>query len=120
MNYVNVKQASRFLTVWPLQGAYEGCQAHEPRYHSADKMTDSERLYGRMLTEDLVKNKPQLVVVDKVPGIPWCGGKEFDFVEYFTQQPAFAKEWENYTYIASYDRYLLYLRNPAPDTGLIP
>jgi hypothetical protein len=120
MNYVQVKQASRFLTVWPLQGAYEGCKPLEPRYHSPDRMTETERLYNRMLIEDLAKNKPQLVVVDEIPGIPWCGGKEFDFVEYFLLQPAFAAEWRNYTYIASYDRYLLYLRQPVADVGLIP
>lgn len=120
MNYVKVKQASRFLTVWPLQGAYEGCKPNEPRYHSPDKMPESERVYDRMITEDLARNKPQLVVVDKIPGIPWCGGKEFDFVEYFLAQPAFAAEWQNYTYIASYDRYLLYLRQPVADSGLIP
>jgi hypothetical protein len=76
-------------------------------------MTDTERLYGRMLTEDLARNKPRLVVIDKIPGIPWCGGKEFDFVEYFMLQPAFAAEFANYQYIAVFDRYLLYLRKPV-------
>jgi hypothetical protein len=113
LNYVNIKQVSRFITVWPLQGAYEACKANEPRYHSPAKMTQSERLYDRMVTEDLVKNKPRLVVVDKVPGIPWCGGKEFDFLEYFLKQPAFAAEWQNYEYRAIYDRYLLYTRKPG-------
>lgn len=113
MNYVNIRQASRFLTVWPLQGAYEGCKPDEPRYHTAEQMTDAERLFNRMLIEDLVKNKPRLVVIDKIPGIPWCGGKEFDFLEYFLMQPDFAAEWQNYEYTAVYDRYLLYKRKLA-------
>lgn len=110
MNYVNIKEASRFLTVWPLQGAYEGCKASEPRYHTAEQMTASEKLFGRMTTEDLVGHKPRLVVIDKIPGIPWCGGKEFDFLEYFLMQPAFAAEWRNYEFTATYDRYQLYKR----------
>ena len=120
MNYVDVKQASRFVTVWPLQGAYEGCQPNDPRYHAPEDMTEIEKLFGRMLIEDLARHKPQMVVVDKIPGIPWCGGKEFDFVEYFTMQPAFAAEWRNYTFIASYDRYLLYLRRPVVDSDPSP
>jgi hypothetical protein len=110
MNYVNIKQASRFLTVWPLQGAYENCKADEPRYHTPAQMGYVERTYDKMLIEDLVKNKPRLVVIDKIPGIPWCGGEEFDFLEYFLKQPAFAAEWQNYEYVGAYDRYLLYKR----------
>lgn len=110
MNYVNIKQASRFLTVWPLQGAYEGCKPSDPRYYTAEQMTDSEKLFGRMTIEDLAKHKPRLVVIDRIPGIPWCGGKEFDFLEYFLMQPAFAAEWQNYEFAASYDRYQLYKR----------
>ena len=113
MNYVNIKQASRFLTVWPLQGAYENCKPSDARYHEAAQMTDSEKLFDRMLIEDMVKNKPRLVVIDKIPGIPWCGGEEFDFLAYFLRLPAFAEEWKNYDYVAIYDRYLLYKRKPG-------
>lgn len=116
MNYVNIKPASRFVTVWPLQGAYEGCKADDPRYHAAEQMPEAERLYNRMLIEDLVKNKPRLVVIDKIPGIPWCGGEEFDFLEYFLMQPDFAAEWQNYEYTAVYDRYLLYTRKIGVDS----
>lgn len=113
MNYVNIKQASRFLTVWPLQGAYESCKPSDPRYHDAAQTTETERLFDRMLIEDMVKNKPHLVVIDKIPGIPWCGGEEFDFLDYFLRLPAFAAEWKNYEYIALYDRYNLYKRIPG-------
>ena len=110
MNYVNIKEVSRFLTVWPLQGAYEGCKPDEPRYHAAEEMTYLERLYSEMLIEDLVKHKPLLMVIDKIPGIPWCGGQEFNFLDFFLLQPAFAAEWQNYEYIAIYDRYQIYKR----------
>lgn len=113
MNYVKIKEVSRFLTVWPLQGAYEGCKPDEPRYHTPEQMTDLEKLYSRMLIEDLVKGKPKLVVIDKIPGIPWCGGEEFNFLDFFLLQPDFAKEWQNYQYTAIYDRYLLYTRKPG-------
>ena len=113
MNYAKLQEVSRFLTVWPLQGAYESCKPDEPRYHSPEQMTYAERLYNRMLIEDFVKHKPQLVVIDRIPGIPWCGGREFNFLEYFLMLPEFATEWQNYEYIAMYDRYFLYKRRVA-------
>lgn len=113
MNYAKLKEVSRFLTVWPLQGAYDGCKPEDSRYHTPEQMTYAERLYNRMLIEDFVKHKPQLVVIDRIPGIPWCGGREFSFLEYFLMQPDFATEWRNYEYIAIYDRYFLYKRKPS-------
>lgn len=110
MNYAKLKEVSRFLTIWPLQSAYDSCKPEDPRYHTPEQMTPAERLYNRMLIEDFVKNKPQLVVIDRIPGIPWCGGREFSFLEYFLMQPDFATEWQNYEYTAVYDRYFLYKR----------
>jgi len=121
LNYANAKLAMRFQTIWPLQGAYEACRPEDPRYHDLDKMPPIERLLRHAVTEDFVKYQPTLVIMDKNPGIPWCGGREFDLTEYFLNIPAFAEEWQNYDIVHQFDRYVLFKRKPPEaDTAQEP
>lgn len=113
LNYANAKLALRFQTIWPLQGAYETCRPEEPRYHDPDKMPPMEQLLRRAVSEDFVKYRPALVIMDKNPGIRWCGGREFDLTEYFLSIPAFAEEFRNYDIVYQFDRYVLFKRKPA-------
>jgi len=116
LNYANAKLAMRFQTIWPLQGAYEACRPDEPRYHEPDEMPPMERMFRRAVTEDFVRYHPTLVIMDKNPGIPWCGGREFDLTEYFLNIPAFAEEWKDYDIVNQFDRYVLFKRRP-PETA---
>ena len=117
LNYANARLAMRFQTIWPLQGAYESCRPEEARYHHPDKMPPMEQLLRRAVSEDFVKYHPALVIMDKNPGIRWCGGREFDLTEYFLSIPAFAEEWKNYDIVYQFDRYVLFKRK-APDAIL--
>lgn len=119
LNYANAKMAMRFQTIWPLQGAYETCRPEEPRYHSPDKMPPMEKLLRNAVTEDFIKYHPTLVIMDKNPGIRWCGGREFDLMEYFLSVPAFAAEWKNYDFVYQFDRYVLFKRR-MPDAPADP
>jgi len=113
LNYANARLAMRFQTIWPLQGAYESCRPEEARYHDPDKMPPMEQLLRRAVSEDFVKYHPALVIMDKNPGIRWCGGREFDLTEYFLSIPAFAEEWKNYDIVYQFDRYVLFKRKAA-------
>ncbi len=113
LNYANARLALRFQTIWPLQGAYESCRPEESRYHDPDKMPPMEQLLRRAVSEDFVKYRPTLVIMDKNPGIRWCGGREFDLTEYFLSIPAFADEFKNYDILYQFDRYVLFKRKPA-------
>ncbi|MFN4282551.1 MAG: hypothetical protein ACK4NA_07920 [Alphaproteobacteria bacterium] len=113
LNYANAKLALRFQTIWPLQGAYEACRPDEPRYHAPDQMPPMEQLLRRAVSEDFVKYRPALVIMDKNPGIRWCGGREFDLTEYFLSIPAFAEEFRNYDIVYQFDRYVLFKRKPV-------
>ena len=113
LNYANARLALRFQTIWPLQGAYESCRPEESRYHDPDKMPPMEQLLRRAVSEDFVKYHPTLVIMDKNPGIRWCGGREFDLTEYFLSIPAFAEEFKNYDILYQFDRYVLFKRKPA-------
>lgn len=110
LNYANARLAMRFQTIWPLQGAYASCRPNEARYHDPDKMPAMEKLLRRAVSEDFVKYRPALVIMDKNPGIRWCGGREFDLTEYFLGIPAFAEEWKNYDMVYQFDRYVLFKR----------
>jgi hypothetical protein len=117
LNYANAKLALRFQTIWPLQGAYNGCSRSEPRYHAAKDMTRSERAMVQAVIEDFAKYKPPVVIIDKVAGIDYCGGKSFDLLEYFLREPAFAEEMAHYDLLTQYDRYIIYQRRADGETA---
>jgi hypothetical protein len=117
LNYAHDRLALRFQTIWPLQGAYENCKDGEPRYHSRREMPESERVFVKAVVEDFIKYKPPIVIIDKVPGIRYCGGRDFDLTEYFVRQPGFADEFENYDLLMQMDRYIIYKRRPEGEVS---
>jgi hypothetical protein len=120
LNYANAKLGLRFQTIWPLQGAYEECEASGPRYHSRDEMPEAERALDRAVIEDFDKYKPPLVIIDKIPGIKYCGGKDFDLLEYFLRQPGFAREMARYDLLTQFDRYIIFKRRADTPTAASP
>jgi hypothetical protein len=109
LNYAGRPQALRFMNLWLLQSAYARCLPDGARYREPDAMPPAERLLLRAVVEDIGKFAPRMVVVDKYPGIPWCG-KEFDFIEYFLRDPAFAAHWSHYEFVEEFDRYRIFVR----------
>jgi hypothetical protein len=113
LNYLHAKMAQRFETIWPLQGAYATCKTHDPRYREPSQMKPAELAMTAAVLEGFDKYKPPVVVIDKIAGIPWCGGKDFDLLEYFSRDPRFVADMANYDLLQSYDRYLIYKRRDA-------
>jgi hypothetical protein len=113
LNYLHAKMAQRFETIWPLQGAYATCKAHDPRYRDVTQMKPAEHVMLDAVLEGFDKYRPPLVVIDEIAGIPYCGGKDFDLLEYFSRDPRFAADMANYELLRTYDRYLIYKRRDA-------
>lgn len=113
LNYAHAKLGLRFQTIWPLQGSYEDCTDDEPRYHTRDKMPNAEKVLDDAVIADFAKYRPPLVIIDKVPGIKYCGHKDFDLIEYFSRQPGFAAEMAHYDLLTQYDRYIIFKRRPG-------
>lgn len=109
LNYVGSIQAMRFMNLWVLQSVYTGCLPDGQRYREPERMPPAERLVFEAVAEDLARYEPRLVVVDKDAGILWCG-REFDLIEYFTRNPAFAALWSRYEFVEEFDRYRLFVR----------
>ena len=58
----------------------------------------------------LIAEHPDLLIVDRIAGVPRCQGKEFDYLDYFMQNRVFADAFENYEHLMDFDRYRIYRR----------
>lgn len=101
LNYGGAITASRFMTMWMVQGNYQSCPKDGRRFHRMREMPRSERYAWRAVTADLVDRRPQLIIVDDLTGIPTCQGKSFDLLAYFLRNPLFAEAFAQYESIAS-------------------
>ncbi len=109
LNYADVHLTLRTMNTWLLEGAYEQCLPNGHRYREVWEMGRAEFFVFRTVAEDFARAPPAAVVVDRTPGIPWCG-EEFDFIHYFIRHPLFAEVWSHYQLTAEWDRYRVYTR----------
>ena len=112
LNYAHAKLGLRFQTIWPLQGSYEDCTADGPRYHTREQMPEAEKILDDAVIADFAKYQPPIVIIDRVPGIKYCGGKDFNLIEYFSRQPGFTDEMAHYDLLTQFDRYIIFKRRP--------
>jgi hypothetical protein len=110
INYIKGRMTMRFLSMWVLQGVYATCDDFPALYNPPDTMGDSEKLVFDQVSEDFAREQPDLLIVDRIAGIPRCQGKEFDYLEYFLQNRVFADAFENYEHLMDFDRYRIYRR----------
>lgn len=108
INYIGGRMDMRFLSMWVVQGVYATCDDFPALYNPPDTMGDSEKYVFDAVSEDFSREQPDLLIVDRVPGIPRCQGKEFDYLEYFLQNRDFADAFENYQHLMDFDRYRIY------------
>lgn len=111
LNYTGSTMATRFMTMWVLQGAYAECEPGAPRYREPGEMGAAEAYVYEAVAADIHRFRPRLLIVDRYPGIPVCDGRDFNFLDFFRQHPLFEANWERYLYIGNLDGELfLYLR----------
>jgi hypothetical protein len=110
INYVHGRMTMRFLSMWVLQGVYSTCEDFPALYNAPDTMSDSEKFVFDAVSVDFAREKPDLLLVDTIPGMPRCQGKIFDYLEYFEQNKTFANAFEGYEHLMDYERYKIYRR----------
>jgi len=110
VNYIGGRMTTRFLTMWVLQGVYATCDDFPALYNPPDTMGDSEKFVFDTVSEDFAREHPDLLIVDRIAGVPRCQGKEFDYLDYFMQNRVFADAFENYEHLMDFDRYRIYRR----------
>jgi hypothetical protein len=101
LNYGGATMASRFMTMWMIQGSYAACHAGVRRYRRLREMSRAERYAFRAIAADLADRRPRLVVIDSMTGIGPCAGRSFDFLDYAMRNPSFANAFSRYERIAS-------------------
>ncbi|WP_341703952.1 hypothetical protein [Ferrovibrio sp.] len=114
INYLRLQMTMRFESMWLIQGAYAECRELAPLYTPPESMSPAESFVFRSVAEDFNRKKPSLLIVDNVPGIPRCQGETFDYLEYFSRNPLFAKRFEDYDKLLDFERYTIWRRR-IPD-----
>ncbi|HJQ59975.1 MAG TPA: hypothetical protein VJ890_23925 [Vineibacter sp.] len=110
VNYAKVRVTMRFQTMWVLQGIYADCEEYPTLYNAPEDMSDAERFVFDSVSDDFERQQPDLVVVDRVAGMPRCQGRVFDYLEYFQRNPKFARAFERYAHFMDVERYSIYKR----------
>ena len=115
LNYAHSHQTLRAVNLWVLQGAYRECLPDGRVYRDIGEMSWAERAVFDTVAEDFAADPPKVVVIDRIPGIPWCG-RQFNILEYFKRHPLFAATWSRYAFFAATGRLDLYRRvDGSPD-----
>jgi len=110
VNYGGIRMTMRFQTMWVLQGIYADCEEYPTLYNAPEDMSEAERFVFESVSDDLERQQPDLVIVDRVAGMPRCQGRVFDYLEYFMRNPKFSRSFERYTHFMDVDRYVIYKR----------
>jgi hypothetical protein len=110
VNYLAGRMTMRFLSMWVLQGVYATCDDFPALYNPPDTMGDTEKYVFDAVSDDFAREQPDLLLVDRIAGVPRCQGKEFDYLEYFLQNRTFADTFEGYEHLMDFDRYRIYRR----------
>ncbi|MCW5730772.1 MAG: hypothetical protein KIT20_08450 [Alphaproteobacteria bacterium] len=108
--YARTQVVTPYLTMWLLQGLYHDCEEGDPLYREPDDMSATERKLFEEMGTILAERRPEVVIVDRIAGIPRCHEAAFDYLEYFLRNPTFAEAWQDYEHAATLDRYVIYRR----------
>lgn len=110
VNYTGARMAMRFQTMWPLQGVYAECDEQGDIYNPPERMSSEERMVFDSVSDDFARLRPDLVIVDNIPGIPECGPEPFSYLVYFRRHPKFAAAFANYELLLNLNQYSIYRR----------
>ncbi len=113
VNYSGVGWSSRFPTLWLLPGAQQRRDAHGGKDNAL--LDEIERFTRNAVVADLTRQPPDLVIVDNRASKSYFGSLDFDYLDYFLEDPRFARIWDDFEWIGDEGDYGLYRRRCAPD-----
>lgn len=114
VNYVQARWSSRFNCLWFLPSFYTDVTSTTQAfpYHRFAEMDLLERSFLEQVLSDIIKASPAIVIFDCAPRLQGFGKTNFQYLEYFSQEPRFASFWKDYVYITTVDTYKVFKRNP--------
>jgi hypothetical protein len=112
VNYSGVSLSSRHPHLWFLPGFYADVSTSDKgfSYHTRDEMGALERSFMDEVISDLFKDPPVLLICDRSRIKQGFGKTQFDYIEYYLQDPRFAEFWKNYEFLSSVDSYQVFKR----------
>lgn len=121
VNYSGARWSSRFNCLWFLPRIYSDVSSSEREfpYHSKDEIDVIERFLVDAVISDIMKSPPVLLIVDCSPIKQGFWKTEFDYIEYFLQDPRFAEIWPNYHFLTAVGYYRVFKlrRDDLSDLG---
>jgi hypothetical protein len=113
VNFSRVDWSSRFPTLWLLPGVIRKRASGEA---SDPALLDEMESFTRdAVIADLTARPPDLIMVDDRDRKTYFGDLAFDYLDYFKQDPRFARIWSDYVWVAEEVDFDIYRRRCAPD-----
>ncbi|MEO7476333.1 MAG: hypothetical protein ABIY46_13465, partial [Gemmatimonadales bacterium] len=121
VTYAGAKWVGRFPCLWVLPVLYRSAMqgADGARHHALEEMPAVERWFRAAVVSDALRARPELILV----GVPTPGrGPDdywFDYLAYFSEDPAFAGLMEDYQRVGVSVGYVIFRRESraAPSSG---
>jgi hypothetical protein len=110
VNYTGARMAMRFQTMWLLQGIYAECDEQGDIYNPPERMGEQEKMVFDSVSDDFARLRPDLVIVDTIPGIPECGPDTFSYLDYFKRNPKFGQAFASYELLLTINQFQVYRR----------
>lgn len=104
VSYTDVEWGLRFNSMWFLPGLYppDGSAGARP-FREIAAMDSTERYFFDAVVEDLVRNRPTLLLVDTRPPAAWLRG--FSYLPYFAQDERLRALLASYRELPPVDRF---------------
>jgi hypothetical protein len=112
LNYTDSRLAMPFMSLWVLPALYGPADAPDGTvaYHAPAAMGRAERIVYQGVVAGLTHEHPALVLVEQAGREGGFHGLPFDYLAYFTRDPAFAAEWSHYRLLTRIDGVGIYRR----------
>jgi hypothetical protein len=117
VTYSGVGWASRHPCLWFLPGLYSGYDGSTDTfpYRPLEGMGEAERYLFDGVVDDLVRDRPTLLLVDETERKGAFGAQRFDYLQYFGRDPrlaAFLREYEPLTKVGAFRVYRRRVEGP--------
>lgn len=110
INYAGALSTLPTLNNWLVQAANQACLPSGARYREPTEMGPGERLIWDFVTRSMAEHPPTALMVARHTAIPFCGGRDFDYLEYYGRDPGFAAALRRYRQTADFAGYRIFRR----------
>jgi hypothetical protein len=116
INEFGLNWGMRHPMLWQIAAFYAGDRWRPGAYHELSTMSGAERELLDEIAVDFDRSRPVLLLVDNDPPVKALEG--FDYVEYFSRAPRFARVLSEYDYLTRTTFHRVYRRRDgSPQRG---